>query len=217
GGGIGVSVDSSPVSTAITDTLDTTTVSLSTANVNEDAASVTFTATLSHAGESDVTVVTDLGNIVITAGNTTGTLVVNTQDSDVYTDPDSITATIIGTPTGGNFENLTIGTGSATAQITDTLDTTTVTLTSATVGPVTEGGSIIYTASVNHPVTGSPLVVTLSNGAVITIPVGQSSADSDPVAVRADDVYEDTDDSLTVTIAGTPTGGNYEQLATAGS
>ena len=34
------------------------------------------------------------------------------------------------------------------------------------------------TASVNNPVTGSPLVITLTGGTTITIPVGSSSASS---------------------------------------
>ena len=58
-------------------------------------------------------------------------------------------------------------------------------------------------------------LVTLSNGQVITIAVGQSSASVD-YAVRADDAYIEADDVLSVTIANT-TGGNYEQLATAGT
>ena len=93
-----------------------------------------------------------------------------------------------------------------------------VTLSSATAGSaVTEGGSIIYTASVGSPVAGSDLVVTLSNGQTITIPVGASSADSAPFPVRADDAYLNGTDNLTVTIQGVPTGGNYAAISTAGS
>ena len=66
-----------------------------------------------------------------------------------------------------------------------------------------EGGSIVYTASVNNPVTGSPLTVTLSNGVVITIPVGASSANSEPVPVRGDDAYKQDDEALSVTIGST--------------
>src|SRR3546814_9931771 len=103
----------------------------------------------------------------------------------------------------------------ASTSISDTLDSTTVTLSSATSGSnVSEGGSIIYTASVDNPFTGSPLVVTLSNGATITIAVGDSSADSAPVLVRADDAHVDANDDLSVALQGTPTGGNYEAIAT---
>src|SRR5690606_4907739 len=102
--------------------------------------------------------------------------------------------------------------------VTDTIDTTTVTLSSTTAGQdITEGGSIVYTATVDHPVTGSPLVVTLSNGQTITIPVNATSADSAAFNVRADNVHADAPDNLSVSIVGTPTGGNYEDLATDGT
>ncbi|MGL5707789.1 MAG: immunoglobulin-like domain-containing protein, partial [Aeromonas sp.] len=88
---------------------------------------------------------------------------------------------------------------------------------SATAGQdVVEGGSIVYTASVNNPVTGSPLIVTLSNGVVITIPVGASSANSEPVPVRGDDAYQQADETLSVSISGT-SGGNYEAVTTTGT
>src|SRR5205085_2498456 len=87
----------------------------------------------------------------------------------------------------------------------------TVTLSAA--GSVTEGGSIVYTASVDAAVTDTPLVITLSNGQTITIPVGQSSADSTPFLVRADDAYAQANDTLTVGITGT-SGGNFEALTT---
>src|SRR5207237_150160 len=92
---------------------------------------------------------------------------------------DTMTVGIVGT-SGGNFEGLTT-TSTVTTTVADDSDATTVTLTAA--GSVTEGGSIVYTASLDSPVTGSPLVVTLSNGQTITIPVGQSSADSTPFLV----------------------------------
>src|SRR5207248_105976 len=119
------------------------------------------------------------------------------------------TVGITGT-SGGNFEALTT-TSTVTTTVADDSDATTVTMSAA--GSVTEGGSIIYTASVDSPVTGSPLVVMLSNGQTITIPVGQSSADSSPFLVRADDAYVQADDTLTVGITGT-SGGNFEALTT---
>src|SRR5690606_4963650 len=87
---------------------------------------------LSSASQGVTTIVTTLGTITIADGATSGTLVINTQDSDVYLDADSLTATIT-SATGGNFENLVIGTGSVTAQITDTIDDTTVNLSTSDV------------------------------------------------------------------------------------
>src|SRR5205085_8355451 len=74
-------------------------------------------------------------------------------------------------------------------------------------------GSIVYTASVNNAVTGSDLVVMLSNGQTITIPVGASSASSAPFAVRADDVYVQGDQSVSVSVTGT-NGANFDALDT---
>src|SRR5207248_78789 len=93
------------------------------------------------------------------------------------------------------FEALTT-TSTVTTTVADDSDASTVTLSAA--ASVAEGGSIVYTASVDAAVTGIPLVVTLSNGQTITIPVGQSSADSTPFPARADDAYLQAHDTLTV-------------------
>ncbi|WP_415842735.1 immunoglobulin-like domain-containing protein, partial [Pseudomonas reidholzensis] len=87
---------------------------------------------------------------------------------------------------GGNFENLAINGTAAVTNVTDTVDTSTVSLTATP--SVAEGGNIVYTASVTAPVTGSPVLVTLANGQTITIAVGQSSGSvSTPVS---NDVYQ---------------------------
>ena len=118
------------------------------------------------------------------------------------TTPSSLTATITGT-SGGNFEHLVVGTGTATAHVNDTIDTTTVTLDDAVAGS-TQGTSTI-TAHVDHAVTGSDLLVNLSNGETITIAVGASSGTSSAFASPTD---------TTVSIVST-SGGNFEALNTA--
>ncbi|WP_223253922.1 immunoglobulin-like domain-containing protein, partial [Pseudomonas donghuensis] len=60
--------------------------------------------------------------------------------------------------TGGDFEKLAVDNTPAVTEVTDTIDTSTVTLTATP--NVTEGGVVTYTASVTAPVTGSALVVT---------------------------------------------------------
>jgi T1SS-143 domain-containing protein len=78
---------------------------------------------------------------------------------------------------------------------------------------VNEGdGTATLTGSVENPVTGSPLIITLDNGATITIPVGDTSAASTPFAVQGDDPYVDGE-SYTVEVTGT-SGGNYSSLDT---
>ncbi|MBC3350357.1 hypothetical protein HU811_27260, partial [Pseudomonas sp. SWRI196] len=67
---------------------------------------------------------------------------------------------------GGNYEKLDIDATPADTTVTDTQDTTGLTL-SAT-ETVAEGGSIVYTATLTNA-AGTPVTVTLSNGAVINI------------------------------------------------
>ncbi len=52
-----------------------------------------------------------------------------------------------------------------------------------------EGGSIVYTATLTNA-AGSPVTVTLSNGAVITIEAGKTTG-TVTVPAPADDVYKD--------------------------
>ncbi|MFL1517834.1 immunoglobulin-like domain-containing protein, partial [Pseudomonas prosekii] len=91
-----------------------------------------------------------------------------------------------------------------TTTVTDTADTTNLSL-SAT-GSVAEGGSIVYTATLTNA-AGSPVTVTLSNGAVITIDAGKTFGTA-TVAAPTDDVYKDAG-SVQATITGA-TGGNFE-------
>ena len=61
----------------------------------------------------------------------------------------------------------------AVTDVTDTIDTSTVKLTATE--SAAEGGTVVYTATVGAPVTGSPVVVTLANGQTITIDVGKTT------------------------------------------
>ncbi|WP_095151683.1 retention module-containing protein [Pseudomonas sp. Irchel s3b5] len=195
-----------PVATAVTDTVDTTTVSLTaTANVNEGG-SIVYTATLSNPAGTPVTVtLSNKAVITIKAGETTGTVTVDAPKDDVYIDAGTVQATITGA-TGGNFESLVPSTVPAVTNVADTVNNSTVSL-SATPG-TTEGGMVVYTASVTSPVTGSPVVVTLSNKQTITIPVGESSAS---VNFTAPNDALAGDKTLSVKIDGA-SGGNYENL-----
>ena len=206
-----LAIDNTPAVTNIGDTIDTTTVSLSaTSDITEAGGTVTYTASLDNAPETDVTVTLDNGEtITIAAGETSGSVDVAVgSDEDVYLDPDSMSASITDA-TGGNFENLAIDNTPAVTNIGDTIDTTTVSL-SATSDITEAGGTVTYTASLdNAPETD--VTVTLDNGETITIAAGETSGSVD-VAVGADeDVYLDPDSmSASITDA---TGGNFENLA----
>ncbi len=216
GGGFNQIITGPSTTTQINDTVDTTTVTLgASAQVNEGG-QITYSASVNNAPQSDLVLTLSNGaSITIKAGELNGSVTVDAPIDDVYQDGSSLTVSITGSQ-GGNYEQLDTS-STVTTDVVDTVDTTTVTLSSATNGQiVTEGGSIVYTASVSNPVTGSPLTVTLSNGVVITIPVGSSSANSEPVPVRGDDIYQQGEESLRVTIDKT-SGGNYESVVTTGT
>ncbi|MBV4488963.1 hypothetical protein HU727_025580, partial [Pseudomonas sp. SWRI153] len=109
-------------------------------------------------------------NITIAVGQTTGTATF-TAPNDALTGNAPITNAITNV-SGGNFENLVADKTPVSTTVTDVTDTTNLSL-SAT-GSVAEGGSIVYTATLTNP-AGTPVTVTLSNGAVITIKAGETS------------------------------------------
>src|SRR5690606_24694115 len=85
-----------------------------------------------------------------------------------------------------------------------------ITLTSP--GEVTEGGTITVTATVGEPVSGSDLIITLTDGSTIIIPVGQSSGNT-TIGTRDDDVYRQGDTPIQIGID-TTQGGDVERLDT---
>jgi surface adhesion protein len=199
-------VDGKSADTSVTDTADTTTLSLSATDSVAEGGSIVYTATLTNAAGTPVTVTLSNGAVItIDAGKTTGSVTVPAPSDDVYKDTGTVQATI-STASGGNFENLVPSTVPAVTSVTDTIDTTTVNLTATST--IAEGGTVVYTASVSAPVTGSPVVVTLSNGQTITIPVGASSAS---VNFTAPNDALAGGNSLSVKIDDAK-GGNYEKL-----
>ncbi|WP_414922639.1 retention module-containing protein, partial [Pseudomonas sp. IT-P294] len=198
--------DKSPVSTTVTDTQDTTTVSLSATDSVAEGGSIVYTANLTNAAGTPVTVTLSNGAVInIAAGATTGSVTVKAPADDVYKDAGKVEATIKDA-SGGNFENLVTNPAAAVTDVTDTINTSTVSLTATS--SVAEGGTVVYTASVTAPVTDSPVVVTLSNGQTITIPVGASSAS---VNFAAPNDALAGGGSLSVKIDDAK-GGNYEKL-----
>ncbi|WP_251010311.1 immunoglobulin-like domain-containing protein, partial [Pseudomonas fluorescens] len=195
-----------PAVTTITDSVDSTGLNLSASTQVAEGGSIVYTATLTNPAGSPVTVTLSNGAVInIAAGQTTGTVTVDAPTDDVYKDAGKVEVSI-DSATGGNFENLVPSTTPAVTDVTDTIDTSTVSLTATS--SVAEGSTVVYTASVNAPVTGAPLVVTLSNGQSITIPVGSSSG-SVNFATQNDALAGG--DSLSVKIDDAQ-GGNYEKL-----
>ncbi|WP_095133360.1 retention module-containing protein [Pseudomonas sp. Irchel s3h14] len=198
--------DRSAVVTKVTDIADTTTISLSATESVAEGGSIVYTANLTNAAGTPVTVTLSNGAVITIAANaTSGSVTVKAPADDVYKDAGKVEATIKGA-TGGNFENLVTSPAAAVTEVTDTINTSTVSLTAN--GSVAEGGTVVYTASVSAEVTGSPVVVTLSNGQSITIPVGSSSASVNFVAPNdALTGHAPLTNSIT-----NVSGGNYENL-----
>ena len=72
----------------------------------------------------------------------------NVRADDAYTQGTDTLSVGVSTTSGGNFEALTT-TSTVSTTVTDDADATTVTLT-ASAASVTEGGSIVYTATLNN-------------------------------------------------------------------
>ncbi|WP_345877718.1 retention module-containing protein, partial [Shewanella algae] len=195
------------VDTQVNDTIDTTTVTLTAPVQVNEGGQITYTATVNNAPETDLVLTLSNGaSITIAAGQTEGTVIVDAPTDDVYQDGEILTVGITDAQ-GGNYEDLNLG-NSVDTQVNDTIDTTTVTLTAP--AEVNEGGQITYTATVNNA-PETDLVLTLSNGASITIAAGQTSG-TVTVDAPSDDVFVDAE-TLTVGIDSAQ-GGNFENLDT---
>ncbi|NWD44992.1 immunoglobulin-like domain-containing protein, partial [Pseudomonas yamanorum] len=201
--------NTNPPTTVISDSIDTTTVTLSTTDTAiTEGGQITYTATLSNEAHAPVTVTLSNGQVItIDAGKTTGTVVFQTPVNDVYNNGSTVSTTITAA-TGGNFEKLVPdNTNPPTTTITDSIDTTTVTL-STNDTAITEGGQITYTATLSNE-AHAPVTVTLSNGQVITIDAGKTTG-TVVFQTPVNDVYNNG--STVSTTITTATGGNFEKL-----
>ena len=170
----------------MTDTVDTTNLSLSASNSVAEGGSIIYTATLTNAAGTPVTVTLSNGAVItIDAGKTTGTVTVDAPKDDAYIDAGKVSATI-STATGGNFENLVPSTAPAVTNVTDTFDKTEVSISGST--SVTEGQTASYTVSLTNPAqTEVTLKITYSGTAAdgsdftgvytVKIPAGGSSCE----------------------------------------
>ncbi|MCF5799239.1 type I secretion C-terminal target domain-containing protein, partial [Pseudomonas sp. PA-1-5A] len=200
-----------PAVTTITDSIDTTTVTLTAGSTVTEGGQITYTATLTNPAQTPVNVTLSNGSVItIKAGESTGSVVVDTPANDVYVNGSTVSTTITGA-TGGNFESLVPSTTPAVTTITDSIDTTTVTLTAPT--EANEGGQVTYTATLSNK-AGTDVTLKLDNGSSITIKAGETVG-TVTVPAPTDDVFIDKS-TQTVKITET-TGGNFEKLEVAGN
>ncbi|WP_404821193.1 immunoglobulin-like domain-containing protein [Pseudomonas monteilii] len=206
GGGLTVTLPQTPAVTQVTDTIDTTTATLTASPSVTEGGVITYTVTLSNPAQTPVTVTLSNGQtITVEAGKTQGSVDFQTPANDVYNNGSTVSVTIEGA-TGGNFEQLTPNPTPAQTTINDSVDNTTATLTASP--SVTEGGVITYTVTLSNPAQ-TPVTVTLSNGQTITVEAGKTQGSVD-FQTPANDVYNNGS-TVSVTIEGA-TGGNFEQL-----
>ncbi|MDH0647106.1 retention module-containing protein, partial [Pseudomonas sp. GD03867] len=206
GNGLIITPDTTPAVTQITDTVDTTTATLTATPSVTEGGVITYTVTLTNPAQTPVTVTLSNGQTVtIEAGRSSGSVDFQTPPNDVYNNGSNVSTTITGA-TGGNFENLVANPTPAQTTITDSVDTTTATLTATP--SVTEGGVITYTVTLTNPAQ-TEVTVTLSNGQTITVKAGESTGSVD-FQTPANDVFVNGS-TVSTSITGA-TGGNFEKL-----
>ncbi|MCU0122342.1 hypothetical protein N8H74_29205, partial [Pseudomonas sp. B2M1-30] len=117
-----------PAVTSVTDTIDTTTVKLTATGTAAEGGTVTYTATVgAPVTGSPVTVNLSNGqSITIEVGKTTGT-VTTTAPNDALTGHAPLTNAITNL-SGGNYENLVADKTPVSTTVTDTVDTTNLSL-----------------------------------------------------------------------------------------
>ncbi|WP_151445165.1 retention module-containing protein, partial [Halomonas lysinitropha] len=165
----------------------------------------TLVATLDTA-PVDTPLVINLSNgqqITIPVGETSGEVVLDSREDDLFVQGDESIDLSVSSATGGGFDELTVGEVPSLTVVDDD-DASTVSLS----GPesVTELDDITLTATVdNAPETD--LTLTLDNGEQIVIPAGQTSGS----VTFASPNVPDGDGEQTFTIEEAE-GGNYEAL-----
>ncbi|PKF51882.1 hypothetical protein AT251_00130 [Enterovibrio nigricans] len=166
-----------------------------------EGSSVTYTVTLDRPASEDLTVTLSNGlTVFIGVGSTSGAVTDEPREDDIFTQGnEDISVSIVGVSENDYSDTEILGTVENT--ITDDSDTTTFTLSSTTQGEdITEGGTLTYTVTLDNA-ANEDITVTLSNNQTVTIKAGELSGSVD-VDVRADDLLQQDDQSLSVTIDG---------------
>ena len=190
----------------IEDSIDTTTVSISASNVTEDEDSITFTIQTSNPldeGTSASATVNINGTIytVDLNENGKGILTIDTKDSDSIKEEDTLISATVESINGGNFENIDLNGATFVSTVSDTEDTTTVTVgnvsanedaTQATVSVKLEG----HDFRDNETVT-----VTLSDGTEVEFTENTSKDATFTFTANSDSIVEtDTSSDISATL-----------------
>ncbi|MFV0439593.1 MAG: retention module-containing protein, partial [Desulfopila sp.] len=117
-------------------------------------------------------------------------------------------------PGGGGTETPTDG-GTETPGGGGTTSPAAATVTLSDISATEGSGMATVVATIDQAVTGTPLVLTLTNGAIITIPVGATTGTSNGFIIPGDDPYVDGQ-VYAIGIEGT-SGGNFTQVESSGT
>ncbi|WJM97696.1 type I secretion C-terminal target domain-containing protein [Pseudomonas defluvii] len=194
----------------VKDTLDATTVAVTADAAKEGDANVTFNFQLSNLPQGATTLTVNVGGTEYTVNvdaSGKGTLVVpNTNGEDVYTDASSLTATVTAV-NGGNYEATDLSGATGTAEVQDTVDTTTV---AVTADPAKEGDTnVTFNFQLSNPPQGATTLTVNVGGTEYTVNVDASGKGTLSVPnTNVEDVYTDAS-NLTATVTAV-NGGNYE-------
>ncbi|MFP3926796.1 retention module-containing protein [Pseudomonas sp. W5-36] len=191
-----------------------------TQTLTEAGGALVYTANVTQAPTSDLTVTLSNGStIVIRGGDTSGSTTVQVADTNTpYIDPSVISTTITGTTGGGGLIVTTDPTPAVTT-ITDTIDTTFASITGTQ--SVIEGQAATYTITLSNPAqTEVTINLTYSGTATdgsdytqvvsVRIPANSSSVTFDLNTLN--DTIPEGVENVTVAI-GAISGGNFENVA----
>ncbi|WP_455914790.1 retention module-containing protein [Pseudomonas syringae] len=191
-----------------------------TQTLTEAGGALVYTANVTQAPTSDLTVTLSNGStIVIRGGDTSGSTTVQVADTNTpYIDPSVISTTITGTTGGGGLIVTTDPTPAVTT-ITDTIDTTFASITGTQ--SVIEGQAATYTITLSNPAqTEVTINLTYSGTATdgsdytqvvsVKIPANSSSVTFDLNTLN--DTIPEGVENVTVAI-GAISGGNFENVA----
>jgi len=211
--------DGSSMSSSVTDDADATRFSINAVDTDEAADKVQFIVEAANAPQTDAVVTVTVGGVDyavnFAAGQTSATLeVANPNTEDVYVDASELTATITKVE-GGNYEAVDFAGATATANVADTDNTTTISI-EAVDASEADGGTVTFKVQASNAPQGEATVQVKVGETVYDVALDSTGAGTLTLAHgNAEDVYKDGS-SVTAEITGV-TGGNYEAVDFAGA
>ncbi|WP_205300754.1 immunoglobulin-like domain-containing protein, partial [Pantoea sp. Ap-967] len=201
----------------VEDTIDNTTVAVSSLPAKEGDENVTFNFQLSNKPQGATTLTVDVGGTIYTVtvdADGKGTLQVpNTNVEDVYKDASTVTATVTAV-NGGNYEGVDLTGATNTATVEDTIDNTTVAVSSL---PAKEGDeNVTFNFQLSNKPQGATTLTVDVGGTIYTVNVDADGKGTLQVPnTNVEDVYKDAS-TVTATVTAV-NGGNYEGVDLTGA